>query len=190
MRKDVDFLYEMGTARFIPRTWMQFLNKGLANVSEHTFRVMWIAVIIATRERADVGKVMKMALVHDIAETRTGDVHYLSRMYTKRDEESAIKDILGETSAKEFLDVWKEYEARECIEAKIVKDADNIDCDFEIREQGGWNLPKSFAGKRHIVRDQIFTETAKHLWDELQVRDPHAWHMEGNNRFNNGDWKP
>lgn len=32
-----------------------------------------------------------MALAHDIAESRVGDVHYLSRQYVKRDEKNAVK---------------------------------------------------------------------------------------------------
>ena len=44
----------------------------------HTLRVAWIATIIAKNEsNADLAKVVKMALVHDIAESRTGDTHYL-----------------------------------------------------------------------------------------------------------------
>lgn len=190
--RNLEFIYEMGTLRFIPRMWRQFLNKDFANISEHIFRVMWTAIIIAKEEKADIDKVIKMALVHDIVESRNSDVHYLSRMYTKRDDEAAIKDILKSTSIeKEFIDIFNEYEERKTIEAKIVKDADNLDIDIELQEQyvNGIKLKEDFQAMRNRVYEILFTDTAKKMWKEIQNSNPHDWHVTGNNRFNNGDWK-
>jgi len=190
--RNLEFLYEIGTLRFIPRIWRQFLNKDFANLSEHIFRVMWTAIIIAKEEKADIDKVIKMALVHDIVESRNSDVHYLSRMYTKRDDETAIKDILKDISIeKEFLDIFNEYEERKSIEAKIVKDADNLDVDIELQEQyvNGIKVKEDFQVMRDRVYEILFTDTAKKMWKEIQNSNPHDWHVNGNNRFTNGDWK-
>lgn len=190
--RNLEFLYEIGTIRFIPRIWRQFLNKDFANLSEHIFRVMWTAIIIAKEEKADIDKVIKMALIHDIVESRNSDVHYLSRMYTKRDNETAIKDILKSTSIeKEFLEIFNEYEERKSIEAKIVKDADHLDVDIELQEQyvNGIKIKEDFKEMRDRVYEILFTHTAKKMWKEIQNSNPHDWHVNGNNRFNNGDWK-
>ena len=190
--RNIEFLYEMGTLRFIPRVWRQFLNKDFANLSDHLFRVTWTAIIIAIEEKADVNKVMKMAFLHDIAESRTGDVHYLSRMYTKRDENSAMKDMLKDTSVeREFLELFQEYEERKTLEAKIVKDADNLDIDLELQEQyaNGVKIKEEFTKHRETVYNLLFTETAKKLWKEIQDSNPHDWHLKGKNRFTQGDWK-
>jgi putative hydrolases of HD superfamily len=190
--RNLEFIYEMGTLRFIPRIWRQFLNKDFANISEHIFRVMWTAIIIAKEEKADINKVIKMALVHDIVESRNSDVHYLSRMYTKRDDEKAIQDILKNTSIeKEFLELFNEYEEKKSIEAKIVKDADNLDVDIELQEQyvNGVKIKEDFQMMRDRVYEILFTDTAKKMWKEIQSSNPHDWHVKGNNRFTNGDWK-
>lgn len=190
--RNLEFLYEIGTLRFVPRTWRQFLNKDFANVSEHIFRVIWIAIMIAKEENADINKVIKMALVHDISESRNAEVNYLSRMYTKRFEEKAIKDILESTSIeKEFLELFEEYEKRESIESKIVKDADNLDADMELEEQyaNGIKLKEEFKEIRDSVEDMLFTKTAKQIFNEIRNSNPHDWHLKGNNRFTNGDWK-
>ncbi len=190
--RNLEFLYEIGTLRFIPRIWRQFLNKDFANLSEHLFRVMWIAIIIAKEENADIDKAIKMALVHDIVESRNSDVHYLSRRYTKRDDENAIQDILKDTSIeKEFLDVFKEYEERKTIEAKIVKDADNLDVDIELQEQyaNGVKIKGAFQVVRKRANEMLFTDTAKRMWKEIQNSNPHDWHVNANNRFTDGDWK-
>lgn len=190
--RNLDFLYEMGTMRYIPRMWRQFLNKDFANLSEHILRVMWTALLIAKEEGADMNKVLKMALVHDITESRNSEVHYLSRMYTKRNEEKAIKDILEGTSIEqEFIELFNEYEERKSIEAKIVKDADNLDVDMELQEHhaNGLRIKEEFQHIRDRVYELLFTDTAKRMWKQIQQSNPHSWHVEGNNRFNKGDWK-
>lgn len=170
------------------------MNSDFANVSEHIFRVAWIALILAKHENIEnTDKLLKMALVHDITESRTGDVNYISRQYTERKEHNAIRDILKDTSLeKEFIELWEECEKRETIEAKIIKDADNLDVDFELKEQSvmGGSLGKSLEEIReHVGANKLYTKAAKEIYQSLKSSDPHAWHRLGNNRFNSGDWK-
>lgn len=191
--KDLDFLYEIGSLRHLVRTWTQFVRSDVANISEHLYRVTWIALIIAKHEKVKTtDKIIKMALVHDISESRTGDVHYMSRQYVDRHEELAIEDILKGTSlGEEFIQLWHEYENRETIEAKIVKDADNLDPDLELNElpidkrlRTGFQKIRAEAVQKHF-----FTKTGKQMWQEIQKSNPHHWHLAGRNRFNAGDWK-
>lgn len=192
--RDVQFLFEIGSLRFIPRQWQRQLNTGVANLSEHHFRVMWLALVIAAKEKnVDTNKVLKMALVHDIAESRTGDVDYISRQYVERNEELGIKDMLADTSIeKEFLALIHEYEERKSLEAKIVKDADNLEIDMELTEQKarGASLPEHIAKMRSGVRDtKLYTKTAQKLFDDIVKANPHDWHLKGRNRLNAGDWQ-
>ncbi len=130
-----------------------------------------------------------MALVHDIPESRTGDVNYLQRQYVERNELQGIKDMMDDTVLQEFTDIWEEYERRDCIEAKIVKDADNLDVDIELREQLIRGMTLGFNDNRREVRDRkLYTETAKRFFDMLETSNPHDWHTLGRNRFNSGDW--
>lgn len=190
----MEFLYEIGTLRLIPRQWARFLNTGTANLAEHHFRVMWLALIIAKYEGVkNTEKVLKMALVHDIAESRTVDVDYLSRQYVERNEELGIKDMLKNTAIeKEFLELSQEYEERKSKEAQIVKDADNLDIDMEIREQlaRGNSLAEEWKGFRsQVKRNNLYTKTAKKIWVGIYKSDPHDWHTKGRNRIKAGDWK-
>ena len=192
--RDVEFLFEMGSIRFIDRMWRRFLNGDFANLADHHFRMFWIAMTIAGREEnVDTAKLAKMVMVHDIAESRAGDVDYLARQYVERNEELAIKDMLDGTAIeKEFLELWAEYEARESIESKIVKDADNLDVDFELAEQashgsplrGNWQENRAF-----VAQSKLYTQTAKDIFEQLKTANPHAWHMNGRNRRSHGDWQ-
>ena len=187
-------MFEIGCLRFLERTWKRFLNPDVGNHSEHTLRVVWVALMLAKYEGVkNQDKVLKMALVHDLPESRTGDVDYISRLYTKRNEEEAIKDILKDTvHDDELLDLWQEYEKRESIEAKIVKDADNLDVELELKEQEsrGHKIGTILnENRKKSVYPNLYTETAKKFWEEIDKSNPNDWHLKGRNRFNHGDWK-
>lgn len=192
--KDVSFLFEMGGIRFIDRMWRRFYHKDFANLAEHHFRVFWIAMVIAGgEENVDTGKIAKMCLLHDIAESRAGDVDYLARQYVERNEELGIQDMLGGTNIEhEFYNLWQEYEARESLEAKIVKDADNLDVDFELVEQSSKGSPLKNHWRENrdfVAREKLYTKTAKTLYKKMIDANPHSWHLNGRNRRRDGDWK-
>jgi len=194
LQRDLEFLFEVGCIRHIQRTWKQFLNPDFENLSEHTLRVIWISLIIAQHEDVkDTGKLVKLALVHDLSESRSVDVHYVSRLYADRHEKEAIKATLDETSVEsEFLALWEEVEKRDTPESKIVKDADNLDVDFELKEQAarGFQLSADLQPMRkHVGETKLYTKTAKKLWKGLQTANPNSWHMNAKNRFTGGDWE-
>lgn len=189
--RDVELLFEIGSLRHVQRAWTQFGGEDFANVAEHSFRVVWLALLIATSERADTGKVVKMAMVHDLAESRTGDLNYVNKEYVKNLESAAVTDSLSGTCfGSEMQALWVEYKNRSSLEAKIVKDADNIDCDLELSElqSKGSKLPERLKVTRERVFDQLHTETARLLLTKIRRSDCHDWHMKGRNKLNAGDW--
>ncbi|HEV2780118.1 MAG TPA: HD domain-containing protein [Actinophytocola sp.] len=190
-RRDVPLIFEIGTLRHLARTWRQFGGLDLSNVAEHSFRVAWISLILASREGADVGRCVLMALLHDVPETRTGDVNYIHRMNTVRLEDHALTDALVDTTAgPELQDIWREWTLKKTLESQVVRDADSLDCDFELREQHdrGARLPAVLAPTRQAVRRRLHTKSARLMFDEIQTSDPHEWHLAARNRLTAGDW--
>lgn len=180
-KRDIEFLFEIGSLRNVPRAWQQVLTGKVQNVSEHIFRTTFIAWIIAVSEKADVAKVLKMCLIHDIAESRTGDIAFMHREYVTRHEELAEKHVFQDTSlAKEAGMLLKEYSERKSLEAKIVKDADNFDVDLELKElvRIGDSVAKMYQHDHRpkIRANKLYTKTVKRMWDEVQKTDPNAWH--------------
>lgn len=182
--RDVEFLFEIGSLRNVPRGWRQHLGMDCASDLEHTMRVVWLALILSRREgKGDEAKILKMALVHDLAETRTSDHSYVQKVYVESDEERAAHDLLEQTRVADFEEILKEYEHRECIEAKLVKDADNLDIDLELKEleEQGSQLPKKWQTTREMIRrEKLYTDAARAFWDEIQTADPASWHMRSN----------
>src|SRR3989344_8535752 len=101
--RDIDFLYEIGSLRNVPRGWRQHLGFDVASDLEHTIRLIWIALIISRMEQAgDENKIIKMALAHDVAETRVSDLSYVQKVYVTADEEKAADDIFQNTTVGDF----------------------------------------------------------------------------------------
>lgn len=180
--RDLEFLYELGSMRHVQRAWRQHLATDCANDLEHTMRVLWLALAIARREGVtNEEKVMKMALVHDVAETRVSDLSHLQKKYVKTDEKLAVHDLFTKTSFSDFELIVEEYVKRECIESKIVKDADHLDVDIELKElaERGHAIPEKWKPNRAFVRkEKLSTETAKKIWDEIQTSDPSSWYLQ------------
>jgi len=149
-------------------------------------------MMLARLEGADTGKVAQMALVHDLGETRTGDVNYLSRMYTARNEQDAMRHSVSGTCIEDLVKaLWEEYEARETLEAKIVKDADSLDCDLDLaeRKEAAPSLFAALKPTRIAVYERLYTESARRLFEAIKDSDPHSWHISGKNRLTAGDWQ-
>ena len=181
MKNDINFLYEIGSLRKIPRAWQQILTGKVENIAEHIFRTTMVAWVIAIAEKADVEKVLKICLIHDIAEARTGDIAFMHRDYVVRHEELAEKHIFENTLlGKETPALFKEYAERASLEAKIVKDADNIEVDLELKELadiGDSSAASMQKDHRPTIRaKKLYTKTAKKMWDQIQKTNPNDWH--------------
>jgi len=183
--RDLEFLYELGSLRNLQRGWRQHLGVDCENILEHTLRVVWLALILARKEKVtNEEKIIKMALIHDVEETRTTDLSYIQKVYVKADDERAAKDLFEGTSLTDFYqNAFKEYKERQSPEAKIVKDADNLEVDIELKEleERGSLLSKKWQTFRQKVRDEkLYTQSAKEMWDEIQKADVASWHMSAN----------
>ena len=183
--RNIDFLYEIGSLRNVPRGWRQHLGFDVASDLEHTYRLIWLALLISRMEKkGDENVIIKMALVHDIAETRTSDHSYVQKVYVTADESRAADDMFKNTMFGDLREILHQYEKRDTIEAKIVKDADNLDIDLELKEieELGSKLPGKWEkANRRMVRDEkLYTESAKKIWDDIQSSDPSNWHRNMN----------
>lgn len=181
-------MFEMGSLRNVPRAWQQILTAKVQNIAEHSWRTTLIAWILAAQEGADTDKVVKMCLIHDIAEARTGDIAFMHRNYVVRHEEMAEDHMLEDTAfEKEARALLKEYNERKTLEAKIVKDADNLDVDIELKEMAKIGDTSAIGMQKHhrpkIRAEKINTKSAKKMWDELQKTDANRWH-----RVLTGQW--
>lgn len=150
----LSLLIELQRLKRVDRTgWtLRGMTAGTETVAAHSFgvvaTVMLLADNIAARGVAiDVERVLRLAVVHDWAEARTGDVPRAALAYfgadaRKRVERAVFDDMTAtlDESLRGRLRVWHEdYEERASLEARLVKAADVIDLLVQVLafEQAG-----------------------------------------------------
>jgi putative hydrolase of HD superfamily len=90
--------------------------------------------VTAAGLKIDCERVLRLALLHDWAETRVGDMPRTGACYFTREarqtaETQAFADVVKETgaAAAEYHALFDEYEQRTSLESRLVKAADVID---------------------------------------------------------------
>jgi putative hydrolases of HD superfamily len=134
-------LIELQRLKRLDRTgWtLRGLPNGTESVAAHSFGVSTTAMMLADEIGArglpvDTERVLRMALLHDWAETRVGDMprtatHYFGAEARKTAEARAFADTVAGAGAaeSEYQKLYDDYEQRQSVEARIVKAADVID---------------------------------------------------------------
>jgi putative hydrolase of HD superfamily len=176
MKRIVEFLFEIGMLKRSPRTGYQFLGTGGESVADHSFRTAVIGYVLASMEPdADRSKVILMCLFHDFPEARTGDHNYVNKKYVTVDEEKAIRDqVKGLKFGHDIIDLSHEFNVSDTFEAKLSKDADQLDLILELKEQldlGNLQAKEwlSFAVKR------LLTESGRKVAQEILVSERDSW---------------
>lgn len=133
----INFFFEVGMLAKTPRSGFHFLGTGEQSVAEHVNRTTFIAYSLAQMDsNIDTLKVIKMALFHDISETRISDLNHIHQKYVERKEHSAVTDIADSVPfGNDVYNTLNEYEKRESKEALLVKDADTLEWLLALKEQ-------------------------------------------------------
>jgi putative hydrolase of HD superfamily len=134
-------LIELQRLKRLERTgWtLRGLPNGTESVASHSFGVGVTAMMLADEVKArglevDCERVLRMALLHDWAETRVGDLprtatNYFGPDARKTAETQAFADIVSGVGPCEsdYKTLYQDYELRSSLEARLVKAADVID---------------------------------------------------------------
>ena len=126
---------QVATLKLLPRTgWLQRGVPNPESVAEHTFGVATLALLIGdTIAGLDRGKLLAIAMLHDLAEALMSDLPASAKRFIgaerKHDaERRALEEMLARLPNRaEYLALWEEY-ARGCSrEARLVKGIDRIE---------------------------------------------------------------
>ncbi len=135
-------LLELQRLKRLDRTgWvLRGLAPGAESVAAHSYGVAFAAMLLADEVRGrgvevDVERVLRVALLHDLAEARTGDMpRTMAEFYgaeaRRRAERAAFDGVVGALEAgrrAEYARLHDDYEERASLEARLVKAADIID---------------------------------------------------------------
>ncbi|WP_018128928.1 HD domain-containing protein [Haladaptatus paucihalophilus] len=159
------------------------------SVAGHTWGVALLCLQYGNEADIDTDRALRMALVHDLAEAKTGDVatrvndadQRISAAEKDRREREAMAD-LAPALDPEIRNLWEEYEARETPESVFVKDMDLVNMCLQALV---YEREARYDGERENDRfdeyedlDEFFataeprlrTAIGKELFEEIETR--------------------
>lgn len=159
-----------------------WVKRGIPNpesVADHSYGAYLIALFLLPESwndpEYDKQKILKMVLIHDLAEAITKDVlPEDSNDESKRREREVYDEIAvlgtydGLGKLREVTDLWKEFEARTSLNAKIAKDIDKLENLLQLwaYNEDGYSIDDFENWNRELI-DAINTAPGLHVLDRL-----------------------
>jgi 5'-deoxynucleotidase len=167
----LELLLELQILDRIPRAG--FVLRGVADpesVTEHSWHVLFLVWALGAKiEGIDLPRAMEIALVHDLAELRIGDLprtvaRYFPAGAKNTAEAAAMAEILAPLPAR-ALALYTEYQEGTTPEARLVKACDKLQLMLKVAvyEQWGtgalgefWENPENFPDGGFAVVRELF----------------------------------
>ncbi|HAS6308859.1 TPA: HD domain-containing protein [Vibrio vulnificus] len=178
LNKQLALLMELDKLKSVlRRTRVKSADKRLENSAEHSWHVALMALLMEehANEPVNIGRVVKMLLLHDVVEIDAGDTFVYDAVASKQQAEKELaaaqrlSGMLPADQGEELLLLWLEFEAAQTADAKFGKALDRIiPMLLNYHNQGqSWQ-------EHGVTRQQALTVNQKidlgsHvLWDKAQ----------------------
>ncbi|KAJ8609524.1 hypothetical protein MRB53_039082 [Persea americana] len=186
----LEFLHLIEQLKLTKRTG--WINEDVANpesIADHMYR-MSIICMLCTDPTLDTSRMIKIALVHDMAESIVGDITPLDNVpaHVKQQRElEAMQKICDKylatspAAAREFMALFLEYEQKASPEARFVKDVDKYELVLQTIE-----YEKRLGGTKDLTHFAKSSEMIQHpevkKWCEAALAERTAFWNEHKNR--------
>ena len=130
-RQFLDILTQAGKLKTVTRHCWTAPDRA-ESAADHSWRIALMAMLLRdTFPEADMDRVIRMCLIHDLGETFTGDIPSFYKTGADETREADLFDRwvagLPEAAAREFAGLLQEMAALETMEAKIYKALDKLE---------------------------------------------------------------
>ena len=130
----LQFLLYVGQAKRTFRTgWVFHGVERVESVADHMYRMAVMALLLPTASEESKVRCMKLALVHDLAESVVGDLTEFDGVPKdekhRRESEAMLylTSLLPADVGREIFSLFNEYSQQKTNEANLVKDFDIFD---------------------------------------------------------------
>lgn len=145
------------------------------SVAEHSWRITLMAYWVSDEfPEADLEKLMKMCLIHDLGEAFTGDIPTFDKTEADEQKEGALLNewvrSLPQPFADEMQALYQEMEERKTLEARIYKALDNLEALIQHNESdiSTW-IPLEYDLQMTYGNDKVqFSDYLIKLRDEVR----------------------
>lgn len=161
------------------------------SVAEHTWRVSLMAILLEPylNQKVDIGKLLKMIIIHDLVEAEARDIPAFDTMNNeprKKEKELSelkaienIKNTLQGDLGEEIFNLWIEFEHKNTYEAKVANALDKLEAQIQHNEAdiNTWidiEYKMSFLLEKHTEFDSILTLFKNIIEEEAEIKITNA----------------
>lgn len=173
-----DFFNIAAELKKVPRKgWVEKTDVKIPeSVADHSYNLAIMTMVLSDLNEYDTEKTLKMALLHDLSESITGDLtpDQISKKDKKSIENDAMDEILSHLPtkiAREYTSIWEEFKKQDSREAILVHDLDRLEMALQARkyclEGHSENKLKVFFDS---ARNEIKNNEILKLLDEISYK--------------------
>lgn len=176
-----------GLKKLLRHSWLS--DGRQESVAEHTWRMSLMAITLHSKieSKVNLGHVLEMITVHDLAEIVASDFHAFKEVPKNKHEleEVGLKEVvekLDQPTQAKIISLWQEFEERKTDDAKFANALDKLEVLIQHNEAGSqtweeaeypFNYIYGYDKVDHsdvltIFRDLILMETVEHIEDEIK----------------------
>ncbi len=119
--------------------WVDKLSlKNPESVADHSYLMAVISMVISDLGNYNSEKIIKMVLLHDLAESKIGDYtpKQLSKEKKNELENNAFNEIienLPNSIKLQYSQIWQEYQQNNSVESKLVHQIDKLEMALQAK---------------------------------------------------------
>lgn len=164
----IDFFKTAANLKKIPRQgWMDKLSmSNPESVADHSYSMAIIGMVISDLEGYDSEKILKMVLLHDLAESEIGDytpgqITSEKKKILENEAFSKILESLPNSIKSQYQGIWSEYQKTTTPESILVHQMDKLEMILQAKlyEKEGHSKKKlqSFieSAKQEITNSKL-----------------------------------
>ena len=181
----LSLIREAGALKSLRRAgWLLRGVREGESIADHCFRVTLLSMLIADElmragDPLDAGRVLRMAILHEIGEARLGDIpqtagRWLGEGAKARAEDRAVRDMLEPLGDRTYEALWHEFAEGVSREARLVKAADKLEMiiqAWEYEQAGARTLQEFFSNPENRPHFEEFP-LVQAIADSLAERRP------------------
>ena len=175
----LDFFHNLSKLKNVNRTgWIKRNIKNPESVADHSYSLAVLAIILAPKFRIDQCRAVKMALIHDIGESKIGDIitrgvgYDLPNLSSKlAAEKNAVEAVSQLIDGNEINELYREFQEQDTPEAKFVRELDGLDMAlqaFEYEQQQQVQVQDIYDDIQTRIKDPVFIEIFQQM---LKIRN-------------------
>ncbi|WP_341703353.1 HD domain-containing protein [Ferrovibrio sp.] len=178
LHRQVGFILEIDKLKLILRRTLLIDRSRRENDAEHSWHLAMMAMVLAeyAEPGVDIGRVIRMLLLHDLVEIDAGDT-FLYDAVAEADKEAREQQaaerlfgLLPDGQGDGFRALWDEFEARETADARFARALDRVQPMLHnFHTEGGTWREYGVTLDQVRSRKRLIADASPRLWAYVEA---------------------